>query len=641
MDIVIPDKPDVLGSPVAPMLTSLSSEPAHASSVRRRPRASSYHFLRSREAGATETIPPPLLTWIENVTLRRLDAGRYVELDQPAALVRSTISIAFSHDGKYFASTHGDHTVKVFEYPSGRQIACLDGHPRTPWTVRFHPRDARILASGCLGSDCRVWDVSKRVCIRRHNFRASISCVSFSPDGDLLAVTSGRQLLLWDYMADNRDGVRPSHNWDNTTNNSANAAAPGLGQPRELLEGLNPFHMVDFHPSGTMLMIGEKNRYQPAALATGPNNSAAASAAASADEQQFTLRLVVHRFDRRMDRKFTEPVLEVPRAVAYNDAGIHFSPCGTMLAACIPAATVPNSFRIAVLSLIPSLDVPVGTVLHETPLDRDHVTALTNLKFSATSQHLLAGFSFRPTNPVLRGHAEHYDAAVGGRSEQFGGGVGISAPLRPPQVRVVDIYRVRPRFQLIRSLCADMDVADGHGGGAEDEINVAVFAPSAGVADGVVYGTQKGRIRMFQQTTGPTEKLFSTLKLSYGEGLATDDINFNAVDDINFNAVDDVFGDRENMDRVRRDGAANGDGDDMMRDADPRRNLLEDTVAPVSAWLGALAPASRRISSNRSRGYLARARASLTRARASPRIEGDSPGIGGSTREGPSRYNSV
>jgi len=51
-----------------------------------------------------------------------------------------------------------------------------------------------------------------------------------------------------------------------------------------------------------------------------------------------------------------------------------------------------------------------------------------------------------------------------------------------------------------------MDITEGHGG-AEDEINVAVFAPVVGVADGVVYGTQKGRIRMFQQATGPASSM--------------------------------------------------------------------------------------------------------------------------------------
>lgn len=68
--------------------------------------------------------------------------------------VSSTIAIALSHDNQYFATTHGDHTVKVFEFDTRKQIREFRGHPRTPWTVKFHPSDSDIIASGCLG--CQV-----------------------------------------------------------------------------------------------------------------------------------------------------------------------------------------------------------------------------------------------------------------------------------------------------------------------------------------------------------------------------------------------------------------------------------------------------------------------------------------------------
>lgn len=396
--------------------------------------------------------------------------------------------------------------------------------------------------------------------------------MSFSPEGDLLAITSGRSLLLWDYMHDRRDGNRPAH---------ADYEPVGPGIPREILEGDNPFHMVDFHPSGNLLMTGEKNRYS-----TNSHSSTAMS-----EEQQFTLRLVIHRFDRRIDRKFADPVLVVPRAVAYNDAGIHFSPCGTMLAACIPNIE-GNAFQIAVMTLVASDGIPVGTVIYQTPLDRGHVTALTNLKFSSTSQHLLAGFSFRPTNPVLRGHAEHYDATAGQR-----GGLGGAAGDRwhVPQVRVVDIYQVGANFELIRSLCADMDVSDGNGSGAEDEINVAVFAPVTGAADGVVYGTQKGRIRMFQQATGPVSKLAAA-----------------AVDGDDERAVE-WTGEEANR---WRDGATRG-----TPGAGRTRAAHSGSVA-------------------RARGHVGGSSVTVTRSRAAS-TRGDGTNGNGRESDLPSRYNSV
>lgn len=468
--------------------------------LHKRPRAACarLRYLRDRELGGDPRTGAQLRSWIEGETLRKLDTGEYIELDKNAQLVRSTISIAFSHDGKFFASTHGDHSVKVFEYPSRRQIACLDGHPRTPWTVRFHPTDSSVVASGCLGNECRVWNVALNRCVRKHIFAGSISCVSFSPSGEFLAVTSGKSLFLWNFAQPTEDGSFATRTADPPpafTDGTPPADAKGM--PVELLGGNKPFHMVDFHPSGHMLMTGEKNRTQPCEERD----------ADAAQEEQFTLKLVVHRFDRRMGVKFAPPVLIVPRVVAYNDAGIHFSPCGKMLAACVPLSEQSKDFHIAVMNLKETERCAIGDVLYSANLGKGHVAALTNLKFSSTSTHLLAGFSFRPQNPVLRTHAENFDAnalGLAGDGSRDPGLAPCGAPLQSPhpQIRVVDIYRVDKLLRRIRSLGADVDINEQNVGGAEDEINVAVFAPRAGIADGIIYGTQKGRIRVFQQASG-------------------------------------------------------------------------------------------------------------------------------------------
>jgi WD domain, G-beta repeat len=452
--------------------------------------------------------------WAERGVLTGLDTGVYMELDRSAALVRSTISIAFSGRGRYFASTHGDHTVKVFEYPSGRQVAFLEGHPRTPWTVRFHPLDERIVATGCLGNEVRVWDHAAGRCVRKHRFASSISCVSFSPDGGLLAVTSGNSLVLWDWTAPPPPPGGDGRDWN-----------LHRGAPRELLRGTHPFYCCDFHPSGRLIMCGEKNKL----VSTHPD-------ANPGSDEQFTLRVVVHRFDRRVGIDFEHPLLVVPRVVAYNDAGIHFSPCGTMLAACIPGLDAERVFRIAVLSLTPRPGgVRVGDVLYEASLDAGRTIALTNLKFSPSSTHLLAGYSFRQQNPVLRVHAEHYSAVValanaeharervGGVWGVGGAGGGAFARERhlpsPPQISVVDIYELadNKRLNIRRQLTADVDVSPQNVGAAQDEINVAVFAPcELGYALGVCYGSQKGRIRMFQQFSGSVEATDEAMRLGVG-----------------------------------------------------------------------------------------------------------------------------
>lgn len=58
------------------------------------------------------------------------------------------------------ASTHGNHNVYITDLTSGKNIRTLSGHPRTPWCIAFHPSSNEILASGCLGGQVRVWDLS-------------------------------------------------------------------------------------------------------------------------------------------------------------------------------------------------------------------------------------------------------------------------------------------------------------------------------------------------------------------------------------------------------------------------------------------------------------------------------------------------
>ena len=149
----------------------------------------------------------------------------------------STISISFSPDGRTVASTHGDHTVKITCCNTGTLIRNLEGHPRTPWTVKYHPTKPNLVASGCLGFQVRVWDwnyrssvdtsttttnnnndssanninkdneekneydyhLGKGVLIAMYRFTKSIISLSFHPTGSVLGVSSGEFLYLWAY----------------------------------------------------------------------------------------------------------------------------------------------------------------------------------------------------------------------------------------------------------------------------------------------------------------------------------------------------------------------------------------------------------------------------------------------------------
>ena len=58
------------------------------------------------------------------------------------------------------ATLHGDHTIRITEISSGRNIQTLVGHPRSPWSVEFHKYHCNILVSGCLAGQVRIWDLT-------------------------------------------------------------------------------------------------------------------------------------------------------------------------------------------------------------------------------------------------------------------------------------------------------------------------------------------------------------------------------------------------------------------------------------------------------------------------------------------------
>jgi WD40 repeat protein len=53
----------------------------------------------------------------------------------------------------------GDHSVRITEVATGKSTHVLEGHPRTPWCLSFHPSSNQIVASGCLDGEVRIWDL--------------------------------------------------------------------------------------------------------------------------------------------------------------------------------------------------------------------------------------------------------------------------------------------------------------------------------------------------------------------------------------------------------------------------------------------------------------------------------------------------
>jgi len=178
------------------------------------------------------------LNWERFLLQKRLQRRIRIATNRHGAEhVRSTIALSLSADGTRLASTHGDHVVRTYRIrrgetenarPETSQVRelCQDtgcsfslelsaelyGHPRTPWSVHFHPRDSDLMVSGCLGGHCYVW--YRDQCVARYtvseqhpeNFAffpeygpSSISCVVFDPSGEVVIIAARRSLFFWQW----------------------------------------------------------------------------------------------------------------------------------------------------------------------------------------------------------------------------------------------------------------------------------------------------------------------------------------------------------------------------------------------------------------------------------------------------------
>lgn len=152
--------------------------------------------------------------------------------------VLSTIAIAVSPDGSTFASTHGDHTVKIFFYNSGVVFRVFKGHPRTPWTVKYHPIDSNVVASGCLGHEVRIWDIARGVCVNLIRLDNSVISLSFHPHGELIAISCGSVLTVWEW----KEGI--------STANGGYLVGQGQYPHRRAVIHPRNIRAVMFHPNG-------------------------------------------------------------------------------------------------------------------------------------------------------------------------------------------------------------------------------------------------------------------------------------------------------------------------------------------------------------------------------------------------------
>jgi WD40 repeat protein/mono/diheme cytochrome c family protein len=112
------------------------------------------------------------------------------------------LAVAFSPDGRRALSGGEDHTARLWDVATGREVRRLEGHTGEVLAVALSPDGQRALTAGS-DRTVRLWDLSsgrERRRLEGHTDR--VTSVAFAPDGRrALSGSWDQTLILWDLDA--------------------------------------------------------------------------------------------------------------------------------------------------------------------------------------------------------------------------------------------------------------------------------------------------------------------------------------------------------------------------------------------------------------------------------------------------------
>ncbi|MEJ1930622.1 WD40 repeat domain-containing protein [Nostoc sp. NIES-2111] len=107
------------------------------------------------------------------------------------------VSVAFSPDGKYFATSDTKGEIQIWDADTAKQLLRCRGHQHWTWAVAFSP-DGMYLASASDDYLVKLWDVETGRCLQTYTGHTySVNDVAFSPHGILASCGQDATIRLW------------------------------------------------------------------------------------------------------------------------------------------------------------------------------------------------------------------------------------------------------------------------------------------------------------------------------------------------------------------------------------------------------------------------------------------------------------
>jgi WD40 repeat protein/transcriptional regulator with XRE-family HTH domain len=107
-------------------------------------------------------------------------------------------TVAYSADGTRIATGSDDHTAKIWDASSGAELFTITGHGDAIFRVEFSPDSLRVVTAGA-DKTARIWDVATGKLLTTVTHDDAVLDATFSPDGSKIATNSwDGTVKMWD-----------------------------------------------------------------------------------------------------------------------------------------------------------------------------------------------------------------------------------------------------------------------------------------------------------------------------------------------------------------------------------------------------------------------------------------------------------